>query len=335
MKNKKQMKQDRRREMKDIRGAGREQKLARKQERKAALSALSLEKKQIKQSFKARAAQEKATQKELIKACRDRYREMLDPKAPIDACEIETEKDAQKAEKAAAKAAKKAEKQEKADQKRAKKRLLPVIEPPKRAVLEEIGNAVTHGVGSLFAVWALISMLMHSHTAVQTVSACLYAGFMFIMFTMSCLYHAFRHGSAVKRLFRRFDHLSIYLLIGATFIPPLLCYVGGVYGTAFFLVQWIIIATGVSLMGVFGPTKLKWLHFPLYIVLGWSALMLLPRMLAGDVGMALFILAGGVVYSLGIIPFLLKRGPSHFIWHFFVLAGAVVQWIGIRLYIYP
>lgn len=112
-------------------------------------------------------------------------------------------------------------------------------EPPKRPLLEEIGNAVTHGLGALFAVWALLSMLSHAEGTMEIVSACLYSGGMLIMFAMSCLYHAFRHGSAVKRLFQRFDHLSIYLLIGATFTPPLFCYIGGVYGRVFFVVQWV------------------------------------------------------------------------------------------------
>ena len=54
----------------------------------------------------------------------------------------------------------------------------------------------------------------------------------------------------------------------------------------------------------------------------------------GDIDFLLYILGGGVIYSLGIIPFALKKKVSHFIWHFFVLAGAVVQWVGIYLTIY-
>ncbi len=210
----------------------------------------------------------------------------------------------------------------------------PLIDPPKRHILEEIGNAVTHGLGSLFAIVAFLLMITHADSSTEAVSACLYFAGMFIMFTMSCLYHAFRHGSAVKRLFQRFDHLSIYLLIGATFAPPLLCFVGGTYGLGFFIIQWLIIATGVTLMGVFGPNRLKWLHLPMYLILGWSALMLFPSMIAKSVGFTFWILLGGVLYSLGVIPFLLKKGPSHFIWHFFVLAGAVTQWVGIWIHIY-
>lgn len=207
-------------------------------------------------------------------------------------------------------------------------------DPPKRSVLEEIGNSVTHGVGSLFSVAAFVLMLLAADGARDVASAIVYFVGLFVMFTNSCLYHSFPHGSRVKRIFRRFDYSSIYLLIGATFAPILLSYVASTTSLVFFIVQWAIIAAGISFVGVFGPTRLRWLHIPLYVLLGWSAVFFIPTMLARDVGLFLFIVLGGVTYTLGIIPFAIKAKVSHFIWHFFVLAGAVVQWIGIYLYIF-
>lgn len=208
-------------------------------------------------------------------------------------------------------------------------------DPPKRSLIEEIGNAVTHGVGALFGLAAAVFMIILSDNGYELAGAIVYGVGLSVMFSMSCLYHSFRHGSAVKRLFRRFDYSSIYLLIGATFAPVLIAYFGGIFGFVFLSVQWAIIATGVTFVGVFGPARLRWLHIPLYVLLGWSAIMLLPGMISGGaLKMALFILGGGVVYSLGIIPFVLKKRVSHFIWHFFVLAGAIVQWFGIFSHIY-
>lgn len=208
------------------------------------------------------------------------------------------------------------------------------VDPPKRGLLEETGNAISHGLGSVFAIVAYLLMLFTSDDGTDVVAASVYFFGLFTAFTMSCLYHAFRHGSAVKRLFRRFDYSSIYLLIGATFAPLLLCYVKGVYGIAFLIVQWSVIATGITLIGVFGPTRLRPLHIALYFILGWSALLFLPTMIAKDMTFFLLILTGGVVYSLGIIPFAIKSKNAHFIWHLFVLAGAVIQWVGIYLYLY-
>ena len=207
------------------------------------------------------------------------------------------------------------------------------INPPKRSVLEEIGNAITHGLGAVFAIVAFILMLMQSDTPSEIASAIIYFVGLFILFLSSCLYHAFSHGSAVKRLFHRFDYSSIYLLIGATFAPILLCFFGNLFGYIFFAVQWVVIAVGISFVGIFGPSRLSFVHIPMYVLLGWSALMLLPQMIGQNPPLAMWVLGGGIIYTLGIIPFLMRAKVSHFIWHFFVLAGAVVQWVGIYLYI--
>ena len=204
---------------------------------------------------------------------------------------------------------------------------------PKRGILEEIGNAVTHGVGSIFSIVVLILMLINSKTSVETISAIIYFIGMFMMFTMSCLYHAFKTDSKVKRLFRRFDYLSIYLLIGSTYTPILLSFVGGVEGIVICAIQWVIIVTGVTIIGVFGQNRPKWLHFTLYFILGWCGILLVPNLIK-DLTFFLLILAGGLVYTIGIIPFVLKKKVAHFIWHFFVLFGAVIQWIGIFITIY-
>ncbi len=205
---------------------------------------------------------------------------------------------------------------------------------PKRSLLEEIGNAITHGIGSILGVIAFVLMLKKASNTVEVLSAIIYFLGIFILFTMSCLYHAFPQNSRVKRLFRRFDYSSIYLLIGATYTPLLLCYIKGVFGLVFFIIQWTIIITGITFIAVFGPGRLKWLHFPLYILLGWCGIIFMPQLFTKDLAFFLFILGGGLVYSLGIIPFVMKKKAAHFIWHFFVLFGAIIQWFGIYLYIY-
>jgi hemolysin III len=189
-------------------------------------------------------------------------------------------------------------------------------------------------LGAVFALVAMALMLAFADGTMQISSALIYSLGMLLAFLASCLYHALPYGRRAKRLFRRFDYSGIYLLIGATFAPVLLSCMGDAFGIAFFIVQWAVIITGVSLIGVFGPTRLRFIHIPLYIVLGWSALMLMPAMLAWDFYLAFFILLGGVMYTLGIIPYGVKARVSHFIWHIFVLLGAVCQWVGIFVFIY-
>ena len=214
------------------------------------------------------------------------------------------------------------------------KRADPRKEPPKRSVPEEVGNAVTHGVGALCGIAALVLMLVRSETGVQTAGAIIYGSCINMMFLMSCLYHSFKWGTRVKRLWRRFDYIAIYLLIGGTFTPLWLLYWGGTSGTALCIAEWAVIIAGITLIGVFGPERARPVHLTLYIVLGWCGLIFLPRMLRDEIGFFLFILGGGLLYTLGIIPFALKKRGAHFIWHFFVLFGAAAHWLGIYLYLY-
>ena len=209
-----------------------------------------------------------------------------------------------------------------------------VNEPPKRSVLEEVGNAVTHGTGALLAIAGLVLLLLKSDTGMKVLSSIIYGTCMILMFLMSCLYHSFRSGSAVKRLWRRFDYISIYLLIGGTFTPMWLVYWGNRTGIILCIIQWAVIITGLTLVGVFGPGRPKALHITLFIVLGWCGLIFLPGMMRDNPPLLWLVLGGGVIYTLGIIPFALKKKGAHFLWHFFVLFGAIVHWLAVYLYIY-
>lgn len=205
---------------------------------------------------------------------------------------------------------------------------------PFRFLLEEIGNAISHGLGAILSIVALIFMLIKSTNSVMVLASLVYFFGLFIMFISSCLYHSFKYATKVKRLFRRFDYCSIYLLIGATFAPILLLYVDNTFGLIFFILQWVIIITGITFVSVFGVNRFKAMHFTLYILLGWSGLIFLPKMFSENFNFLLFILGGGVVYTLGIIPFSINKKVMHFLWHLFVLLGAIVQFIGIYINLY-
>lgn len=207
--------------------------------------------------------------------------------------------------------------------------------PPKRPVLEEVGNAVTHGIGAILAIVALVCMLMKSDTPLKVTASWVYGMCMFIMMLMSCLYHSFKSGSKVKRIWRRFDYSSIYLLIGGTFAPLYLVYWGNTLGIVLFIIQWCLIALGITMVCIFGPGRFKWFHYTMYFAIGWSGLIFIPDWIKNNPNLLWMILGGGVVYTLGMIPFAKKSIKSaHFIWHFFVLAGAAVQFLGILLFAY-
>lgn len=215
-----------------------------------------------------------------------------------------------------------------------KKIIREMNEPPHLTVLEETGNAVTHGIGAVLAIVGFVLLLLKSDTELKIMASCFYGISLFLLMLMSCLYHAFKSGSAVKRLWRRFDYSSIYLLIGGTFAPLYLVYWGNTLGIVLFCIQWALILLGIVMLSVFGPGRLKWLHFSLYFVIGWSGLIFIPDWIHNNMPLLWTILIGGIIYTIGMIPFARDKKYDHFLWHFFVVAGAILHWFGIYMFIY-
>lgn len=215
-----------------------------------------------------------------------------------------------------------------------KQRLRERNKPPHLSILEEVGNAVTHGIGAALALLGMILLLMKSDSAVKIGATLLFSGSMFVLMLMSCLYHAFPSDSMVKRIWRRFDYTSIYLLINGTFAPICLVYEGGQLAIVLFILQWIMAGIGIAVILIYGPGKWSALHYTLYFLIGWSGVIFLPDLYQHNQPLLWMILLGGVVYTIGMIPFSKNKKGSHFLWHIFVLIGALLHWLGIYLFIY-
>ena len=207
-------------------------------------------------------------------------------------------------------------------------------EPPRLTAGEEVFNAVSHGVGTGLAIAGLVLLLLRSDTPLKLTASLFYGISMVVMMLSSCIYHAMPTGSRIKRICRRFDYTSIYLLIGGTFAPILLVFLGNRVGITFFCIQWAVILFGVTLVAVFGPGKWRPLHFTLYFVIGWSGLLFLPTLYRAKPALLLLIFLGGLAYTLGMIPFARQRKYDHCGWHVFVLLGALFHWFGIYNFLY-
>lgn len=207
-------------------------------------------------------------------------------------------------------------------------------EPPRLTVGEEVFNAVSHGIDTGLAVAGLVLLLLKSDTALKLTASLFYGVSMVVMMLASCIYHAMPAGSRIKRICRRLDYTSIYLLIGGTFAPVLLVFLGDRVGITFFCIQWAVILFGVTLIAVFGPGKWRPLHFTLYFVIGWSGLLFLPALYRGNRPLLALIFLGGLAYTLGMIPFARNRKYDHCVWHVFVLLGALLHWFGIYHLLY-
>ncbi len=211
----------------------------------------------------------------------------------------------------------------------------------KQSLGEEIANAVSHGVMAIFGIVAMVLMIIKSDNGVEVFASILFGFGMINLYTMSTLYHALFHPVA-KSVFRRFDHLSIYILIGGSFAPALLMLpelqepiIGNIgLGLGIFIIQWVLIVIGVVFKSIW-VKKYVALHTIVFLILGWSALAFIQQLFAFNQAAFWLVLSGGIAYSLGVIFFALSKVKYfHFIWHIFCAFGTILQFIAYYLYLY-
>ncbi|NLF17619.1 MAG: hemolysin III family protein [Lentisphaerae bacterium] len=201
-----------------------------------------------------------------------------------------------------------------------------------RSTSEEIANGLTHGLGALLGCVALALLVVFASLRGDVwhiVSCSIYGASLILLYGFSSAYHLIRQ-PRLKRLFQTLDHSAIYLLIAGTYTPFLLVTLRGAWGWSLFGVLWGLSAVGIILELTLSR-RYRWLSLPIYLVMGWTALVALRPMMVGltPSGMA-WVFAGGLVYSLGVIFYVLKRVPfAHTIWHLFVLGGSVCHFVAV------
>ncbi|MDY0210877.1 MAG: hemolysin III family protein [Acholeplasma sp.] len=199
---------------------------------------------------------------------------------------------------------------------------------------EEIANAISHGIGAGLGIIALVLMLFKANNGYEVFGSLVFGLSIIILYLMSTLYHAFKPNSKVKRVFKRFDHISIYVLIGGTFAPIFIMIVEKPLGWYYLIGQWTLIVLGIIFKAI-KINKFKIPHLMLYLLLGWSGLTLFGPLYAYSSPAFYFILAGGIAYTVGVIFYVLSRvfKYSHFIWHIFVFLGTLLHFIAIYGYL--
>ena len=209
---------------------------------------------------------------------------------------------------------------------------------PKYTLGEELISSISHGVGALLSIAALILCIIagiRSGLTTNIVAACIYGSSLIILYLMSCLYHALARNRA-KKVFRVFDHCSIFLLIAGSYTPFLLITIGGVKGTILMAIMWITSIIGIVLNSV-NLEKYDKLSFILYLVMGWMIVFTIKDIISAlpSLGFTL-LLIGGIVYTIGAVIYAIgddKIKYLHSIWHFFVLGGSIFQFFTIFLYV--
>ena len=203
---------------------------------------------------------------------------------------------------------------------------------------EELVNTLTHGLGlalCLAGVPLLIALAALRGGARLVVAVSIYGTCLLALYAASTLYHALR-GPRVKRFFRLLDHSAIYLLIAGTYTPFTLIVLRGAWGWTLLGLVWGISVFGI-LWKVFFLERLEAVSIALYVVMGWLAVIAIKPMFAAlhTEGM-LWILAGGVAYTGGVVFYAWKRVPyNHAIWHLFVMAGSLCHYFAVMRYVLP
>jgi hemolysin III len=201
---------------------------------------------------------------------------------------------------------------------------------------EEIANSLTHGVGALLGIAALVLMIivavMHGG-GVRLAAALAFGVALIVEYTASTLYHALTAERA-KRVFKVLDHASIYLLIAGTYAPFCLVSLANDGGLILCIIEWVLAFAGIALEAfwVFRP---RWVSVAVYLAMGWLIALRLGAFAAAvSFGGVALLIAGGVCYSLGTVFYLLKRVPyMHAIWHLWVLAGSVCHVLSVLLFV--
>ena len=200
---------------------------------------------------------------------------------------------------------------------------------------EEIFSSVAHCVGALLSIAATVLLIVASALNGNTmgiVGSSIYGGTMILLYTMSTLYHALTNQTA-KKVFRIFDHCSIFLLIAGTYTPYCLCTLWDYGGLGILIASWTCAILGIVFNAI-ALEKVKTISLVFYVVMGLAILLKLKTLLSLlSLGGVVWMCIAGAVYILGIIFYLWKVKYMHAIWHLFVLGGSICFFFSIYLYV--
>ena len=209
---------------------------------------------------------------------------------------------------------------------------------PRYTVGEEIMNAVTHGVGCLLAIAGLVLLIVKAALdggqPAYMASAIVFGVTLILEYLASTLYHAIQPRAA-KRVFRVIDHSCIYLLIAGSYTPFLLITLVDEGGIPMFVIIWLLALAGIGFEMIGRQRQPRWVTILIYLIMGWLVVFRLPQLVAALHPIALILLVvGGVCYTVGTVFYLMKRiRYMHSVWHLWVLAGSVFQFMAVILFV--
>ena len=211
--------------------------------------------------------------------------------------------------------------------------------------IREPGSALTHFIAMLLALCAAVPLLVRAavHSSVKSLTAMtVFMISMVLLYAASTIYHSVNCSGRVLRIFRKMDHMMIFILIAGTYTPVCLLTLPKPSGLMLLAAVWGIALVGIFIKG-FWITCPKWFSSVLYIAMGWSCLSVLGQLFSLlPLHAFLWLLAGGLIYTAGGIIYALRlplfdaRHPMfglHEIFHLFVMAGSLCHFVFMFCYL--
>jgi hemolysin III len=206
------------------------------------------------------------------------------------------------------------------------------------ALIEELANGITHGIGlalSVVGLAILVTLSVINGDAWHIAGCTTFGVTLVLLYTASTLYHSFRTPH-LKRLLKILDHAAIYLLIAGTYTPFTLVNLRGFWGWTLFALVWSLSIFGI-LWKLFHVDRFQIVSTLIYVVMGWIVIIAIKPVLAAvPLSGIIWLLAGGMFYTVGVLFFAWKRIPyNHAIWHVFVMAGSICHYFAVLFYVLP
>lgn len=211
--------------------------------------------------------------------------------------------------------------------------------------IREPGSAITHFIGMMMAVFAAIPLLVKAGATAEPLTILalgIFMASMIMLYGASATYHSLSVSDKIIKIFRKIDHMMIFVLIAGSYTPICLIVLGGKDGYTLLSLVWGIAVFGIAVKALW-ITCPKWFSSILYIAMGWVCVFVFGQLLSTlPISAFLWLLGGGVIYTIGGIIYALKlpifnqkhsNFGSHEIFHLFVMGGSICHFIFMYLYI--
>ncbi len=211
--------------------------------------------------------------------------------------------------------------------------------------IREPGSAITHFIAMMMAVFATVPLLVKA--GIQSgwenfLAMAIFMGSMILLYGASATYHSVDLTGRSLRVFRKLDHMMIFVLIAGSYTPVCLIVLGGKLGYTLFALVWGIAAVGMLVKACW-ITCPKWFSSVIYIAMGWVCVLVFgPLLKTLSAPAFLWLLAGGIIYTVGGVIYALKLPifnakhkffGSHEVFHLFVMGGSICHFIFMYLYV--